>query len=408
MIQPLLVILICLLFAYILSELSKRLGLPRVVGQIAAGLILSIAIIKSFLFSVESLAILSFLANLGIILLFYYVGLETNFKVFTKNIKSSVIISVFNTLLPLILGFVLMRYFFNFEILPSLIVGISLSVSAQSVSIDILDELKLLKTKLGNMIVSAGAVDDTLELILVTMLLAVFNTAVSNLTITRLIIDSSIFILFIVFARLFLIPYSLKLFDREKSSTSRFMGSMIIVLLIASLSDFLGIGVFIGAIIAGVIVRQTIFKEVTIPNWEQHDIAKSTHIIAFGFLIPLFFVFVGVNTAINLILPNLMWIALFICIATVGTVGGTILAVKLNKGSFKEGMLLGWGLNPKGDIELAIIAMALNFSIITQSIYTSLVVMVLFTTIISPVIFKYLVKKYNVKKMKFGEVIKLN
>ena len=85
-------------------------------------------------------------------------------------------------------------------------------------------------------------------------------------------------------------------------------------------------------------------------------------------------------------------------IATVGTVGGTILAVKLNHGSFKEGLLVGWGLNPKGDVELAIITLALNFSIITQTIFTSLVMMILVTTIISPIVFKYLVSKYRIRQ----------
>jgi len=398
MVQPLFVILICLTLAYLTSELLRQLGLPRVVGQISAGLILGIGAVRSYLFNSESLDILSFLANLGIILMFYYVGLETNFKAFAKNLKGSILISIFNTSLPLIIGFLLMRYLFKFDTLPSLIVGISLSVSAQSISIDILEELKMLKSKLGNFIVSAGAVDDSIELMMVTVLLAVFHSAIASSTVQKLILDTLVFILFIIIARLLFIPYTLKFFVREKSSTSRFMVSMIIVLLIASLSEFLGMGLFIGAIIAGVIVRQTIFKEVTLPNWEEHDIARSTHIIAFGFLIPLFFVYIGLNTDVNLVLPNLPLIFLFVLIATVGTVGGTILAVKLNHGSFREGLLVGWGLNPKGDVELAIITLALNFSIITQTIFTSLVMMILVTTIISPIVFKYLVSEYRIRQ----------
>lgn len=393
--QTLLVIFICLVIAYLLSELSRSLGLPRVIGQVTAGFILSIGVIKSHLFSADSLEALTFLSKLGIILLFYYVGLETNFKAFTKNIKKSVMISIFNTSLPLILGYAVTRYVLGFEMLTSLIVGVSLSVSAQSVSIDILEELKILKTKLGGLIVSAGAIDDTIELLMVTILLSIFHSAISNLTVSKLILDIFIFITVIILIKLVFLPYTLKLFDREHSSTSRFMGSIIIVLLMASLSEFLGLGLMIGAIIAGIIVRQTIFKEVNIPDWEEHDIARSTHIIAFGFLIPLFFVSIGLNTNLSMIMPNLDIIGLFLLIATIGTVGGTIIATKLGGGKFKEGAILGWGLNPKGDVELVIMSLALEYLIITQQIYTALVITSIVTTIMSPIIFKQLLSRYT-------------
>lgn len=401
MIRPLLAILICLVLSYSLSELFKKIGLPRVVGQIIAGLILGIGVVKSYLFTLDSINILDFLANLGIILLFYYVGIETNFKAFTKNVKKSVLISIFNTTLPLIAGFLTAKYLLHFDLIPSLIIGVSLSVSAQSVSIDILEELKLLKSRLGNLIVTAGAVDDILEFLLITVLLTAFHATFANLTIFRLVIDVIIFMSVLLIARLIFVPYTLKFFDIEKSSTSRFMLSMMIVMIIALLSDYLGIGLFIGAIAAGIIVRQTILKEITIPNWEQHDISKSTHIIAFGFLIPLFFIKIGLNTDISMILPNLGLILVFITIAIAGTVGGTIIAIILNKGSFKEGLLLGWGLNPKGDIELAIIALALQYAAITQQIFTALVIMSLLTTIISPIVFKMLILRFRKEKELF-------
>ncbi|MBU1111880.1 MAG: cation:proton antiporter [archaeon] len=397
MVSTLVVILISLAFAYLLSEISKKIGLPRVVGQIIAGIILGIGLIKSYLFTPDNLDILAFLANLGIILLFYYVGLETNFKVLTKNAKKSILISLFNTSLPLILGFIVMRFIFNFDIIASIIVGVALSVSAQSVSIDLLEELKMLKSKLGSTIISAGAVDDAIELILVSILLSFFHIVISNLTPLRLMLDITIFIAIIVAARLWFLPFALKFFDRENSSTARFMGSLIIVLIIASLAEYLGVGTLIGAMVAGIIIRQTIFKEESIPNWEEHDMARSIHIIAFGFLIPLFFVWIGVNTDLSVLIENIWFIILLVLIAVVGTVGGTALAIKLNKGTWKEGFILGWGLNPKGDIELVIVALALEAGIITGSIFTSLVAMALITTIISPIVFKMLVSKKGKK-----------
>ncbi|MDP3734264.1 MAG: cation:proton antiporter, partial [Nanoarchaeota archaeon] len=181
--------------------------------------------------------------------------------------------------------------------------------------------------------------------------------------------------------------------DREKSSTARFTSSMIIVLLIATLSHVLGLGLLIGSMIAGIIVRQTIFKDDDIPDWEEHDIARSTHIIAFGFLIPLFFVWVGLNTNIDLIGGNIGLILVFILIAMGGIVGSTTLATLLTGGTLREGLTLGWGLNQKGDVELVISTIALKAGVITPQIFTSIVMMSLFINIVSPIVFKFIMKR---------------
>ncbi len=392
MVSPFVMILVALLLAFTISEVLKRiLGIPRVIGQVGAGIMLGITVFRSFLFNQENLDVLSFLANLGIILLFYYVGLETNLSVFKKNIKKSLSISLVNTTLPFLLGFVVMKFVFEFNTIISLIIGVALSVSAQSISIGMLEELKLVKSRLGETIISAGAVDDLIELVLVSILLSFFQLTITDVPRLNLFLGLVLFMVLIAAARLWFIPYTIKFFDREKSSTARFTGSLLIVLLIASLSELLGLGSIIGAMIAGIIVRQTIFKDVHIPDWEEHDIAKSIHIVAFGFLIPLFFIWVGLNTDISTISANVFFVVILIIIALLGTVGGTTIALLLNKGTFREGMIIGWGLTPKGDVELGIATLALKAGIITPAIFTALVVMALFTTLISPLMFKYLV-----------------
>ncbi|HLC51788.1 MAG TPA: cation:proton antiporter [Candidatus Nanoarchaeia archaeon] len=399
MINPLIFILISLGLAYFLAEIVKKLGLPRVVGQISAGLVLGIPLIRKYLSATDNLEILSFLANLGIVLLFYYVGLETDFRAVTKNIQQSVLISLFNTTIPLIIGFLMMKFLFEFSTLVSLIIGISLSVSAQSVSLDILEELKLIKSKIGSLIISAGAVDDAIEIILVGILFSIFHVAGSDLTLITLFVEIVIFLVIVVIARVWLIPYSLKFFDRQKSTTARFTGALLLVLLIASFAEFLGVGLLIGAMIAGILVKQTIFKDEKIPNWEEHDIAKSIHLISFGFLIPLFFVSVGLKVDFSSFIQEFWFVLLLLLISIIGTVGGSLIAVLIHHGKFKDGIILGWGLSPKGDVELVIATLALTNGIISINIFTSLVMMALLTTILSPIIFKKLLGIHKSKKL---------
>jgi len=237
-------------------------------------------------------------------------------------------------------------------------------------------------------------------LLLVTIILSVLHVAISHVSVLGLMLYIMAFIAIVIIARIWVVPRALKLFNKEKSSTARFTGSLIILLLIATLADFLQIGSFIGALVAGVIVRQTIFKETSIPNWQEHDIANSLHIIAFGFLIPIFFVWIGLRTDPALILPNYLLILVMFVISTLGTVFGSMLAVMADKGTFREGLIVGWGLNPKADVELVIASLALGASIISNSIFTALVFMSLITAIVSPIVFKRIVKKRVNKRKK--------
>ncbi len=395
--SPLLMILIALVLAFILSEIFKMLGLPRVVGQITAGIILGIGSIKMVVFSVENYEVLTFLANLGVILLFYYLGLELDLRSFAKHIKRSVTISLFKALTPLIAGFLIMKYALGFNALSSLMIGLALSAGAQSVSIDLLEELKMLKSKIGTMIVRVGVITDMFEIFIVAIILALFQMTVKQLTITTLALNILAFFVCIFFARIWFIPHFFR-FLGPKSSTARFMGAMIVVLLIVALSDFFGLGTLIGAIVAGILMRRSIYKDAKIPNWEEHDIARSIHIISFGFLIPLFFVWVGLMTDITLITQHYFYVILFVIIVLLFGVGGTLLGVLLSKGKFKEGIILGFGLTPKGDIGFVIGALAFEAGIISEQIFTSLILMALIVTIISPIIFNKLVLKYVKKR----------
>lgn len=388
-----LMILVCLLLAFIFSELFTKLGLPRVVGQICAGLFLGVGFIRDFLFTSENLSVLNFLANLGIILLFYYIGMESNLKIFSKNIKNSLVISVFKTVFPFISGFFVSRYLLGFGDVSSLFIAVFLAAGAQSVSVDILEELNILKSKLGNTIISVGIITDIIEFAIMTILLSVLQISSSNLSILNFIFYLVLFVSFLIFARFFMIKYILKIFDREHSSTARFTAALIILLIIVSLTEFLSIGALIGALAAGLVIRQTIYKDINIPNFEERDMAKSIHIIAFGFLIPLFFVWVGLNTDVLSVFDNLLNVSVFTLVALVSILGGVVLAVLFLKGSFKEGIILGFGLSPKGDIGFVLGALALENGIINDQVFSSLVVMALFITLISPICFKYFVSK---------------
>jgi Kef-type K+ transport system membrane component KefB len=388
------VILVVLVTAYLLSELFKHFGLPRVLGQILAGIFLGIPVFKNYLFDASTLSVFEFLTNIGIILLFFFVGLEINIRDFQRNAKESAMISIFNTVMPLFLGFIVSRALFDFDNLTSLIIGIALAVSSQAISLDILEEAKLLKSKIGNLIMTSGTVDDVFELIAISTVLVIFEAALQGqASIYNLLFNILVFTAMILLFRVTLIPFALRNFERDRSHAVLFMGALIIVLFMAYLSQIFGVSSLIGALVAGMLVRHTLVTSDRKP-WEKNNISHSIHVISFGFLIPIFFVNVGLQTNIQMITSN-FWLAFVLLVVDiVGTLTGTIIGVRLSKGTFTEGMIVGWAITPKGDTELVIASLALAAGLITVSVYTAIITVAIASTFIAPIVFKLLIKHH--------------
>src|SRR3989338_5873831 len=129
----------------------------------------------------------------------------------------------------------------------------------------------------------------------------------------------------VILFRIFLMPLALKIFEKDKSQATLFMGALIIVLLMAYLSELLGIGSLIGALIAGILVRQTLLTGEDRKPWRKNEISHSIHMVSFGFLIPLFFVNVGLNTDISLLSSNIFLVIVLIIIDILGTLIGTVI-----------------------------------------------------------------------------------
>ena len=199
----------------------------------------------------------------------------------------------------------------------------------------------------------------------------------------------------IIASRILLIPFALKVFEKEKSKSALFMGALIIVLLMSYLSELFGISSLIGALIAGILVRQTLLSGEDRRPWEKNEISHSIYIISFGFFIPLFFVNVGINTSISAVSSNFLLILVLVVINLLGTLIGTVIGVLISKGSLKEGLIVGFGVMPKGDTELVIATLALNKSLITTDIYTAIVAVAIASTFIAPIVFKFLIRRHK-------------
>lgn len=389
------IVLICLLSMFVVAELLRRLAIPRVVGQVIAGMIFGIPIIKNLVFTSEGLSVISFLADIGVIVLLFFVGLQINFRQIGKNVLPSAGVSLFNTGLPLILGFIASKYFFHLNNAQSLIIGVCMSVSAAAIALDLMEEFGKLRTRLGAFIVTAGTFDDIVELLLITIILAFLETAIKKTSIVQLFFGIIIFAAVALAFRLWIIPAVLNLIERQPERAFIFTGALVITLVMAVVAEIAGVGALIGALFSGMIIRQVLMRDIGHKPWERAEITHTIHTIAFGFLVPFFFFHIGMQANLLQIWDNIGFGIVITILAIFGTVFGSNLGYYLVNRNWEEGRIVGWAMNAKGDTELIIADLAMAAGVINGAIYSSLIFMALVSTLISPYVLKRLLLKHK-------------
>ncbi len=381
------VIAIVLGTAFLFNELFKKLNLPPVVGQIVGGLILGIPLLRELIFqSSQATEIVDLLATLGILFLLLLVGLQIDIEKIRESSKEAVLISLCAALVPLILGFLFLRLM-GYSVIASLVFGGALSVTAEGTTVKVLMDSNMLNTKLGAITVSAGAIDDIFEVIFLSMVTVVgFGGSIYQLVylpIEFLVFAAVTFILFRIVTNL------LQRVERKETDVELFSLVIIFVLMIASLSEALEIGYLLGAIISGFLLQVSMKH---LKKKLEEEIIIATKLITLAFVVPFFFVNIGLNFNYDYLAGNLLLLLATIVIAFLGKIIGTIIVKPFSKMSLKQLYLIGWGMNSRGAVELVIALLALNHGLISQEVFSALVAMAIVTTLVFPFVLEHEIK----------------
>lgn len=404
MINILLILAIYLVVSFIFSEIFFRLKYPRVIGYILAGIFLGYPFFSGLFFPEGNFSLalgrndpsamaIDLLSNLGIIFLLLLTGLEINIEKLRKCSREVILIAFFAALVPFLLGFFLML-FLGQSLLVAFIVGAALALTAEGTKDMVLMELRKVNSRVGEIMIGAGAVDDVFGTLFLAVILIIAKTqALGFSEVSELFLLLIDFLAFVVLSYLIfkILPSLVRFIQKEKSEVSEFTIIIIIGLLIAIISEKLGLGTIIGALIAGIILQLAI-KDIK----EEKKMVKDLKIITLGLVIPFFFISVGLKfwsfEIQQFLLNDLLLFVLIILIATVGKIFGSLIVKPLTSLSLKQLYLIGWGMNSRGAIELVIAMVAYPF--IPGKIFSAIVVMAIFTTLIFPVFLRRYIKKY--------------
>ena len=371
---------IVLIIAFIFGELFKRIGLPTVIGQIIAGLMFGLPFFENLFFDNSStLLIIEFLATLGILLLLFLAGLEIEIDKIKENSKDSILISLSSALVPFSLGFLFIRLVFpQYGLLTALIFGGAMMVTSEGTKVKVLMDLNSLNTRLGAIMLSAGAIDDIFEVLFLSIVVILAKGGGTILDFALVPLEIIIFLV-IAFLCFKVISKVLQYLDKiPGEDTALFSVVMIFVLVLAALSESLNVGYLVGAILGGFLLQSSM-KGISEKN--KRKMINVIKLIALGFVVPFFFVNVGIVLDLNSLFSNTPLIIATLIIAFSGTMIGTLIIKPVSKLSWKQLYYIGWAMNSRGAAELVIALVALQYGLIPMEIFSALVAMSIITTL---------------------------
>ena len=387
MLSTIMVIVVVLGTAFLFNELFKKLRLPPVVGQIIGGLILGIPLLKAFVFQGSTATeIVDLLAVLGILFLLLLVGLEIDLEKIRQSSKEAVLISLSAAIVPLTLGFLFLRLL-GYSVIAALVFGGALSVTAEGTTVKVLMDANALNTKLGAVIVSAGAIDDIFEVLFLSMVtIVVFGGSLVQLVYLPLEFLIFVVITFLLFR---LVSKVLQRIERSGNDVELFSLVIIFVLVVSSLSEAFEMGYLLGAIISGFLLQVSLKR---LRKKDEEETITATRLITLAFVVPFFFVNIGLNFNYDYLLSNLPLLVFTVAIAFLGKIIGTMIVKPFSKLNIKQLYLIGWGMNSRGAVELVIALLALNHGLIAQEVFSALVAMAIITTFVFPFVLQHQIR----------------
>jgi Kef-type K+ transport system membrane component KefB len=379
-------IILILLVAWLLGDLFQRLRLPRLLGELVAGLLLG----PPLLGWVQPQEGLTILADLGVFFLMFYSGMEMDPRELLEHFWISLAVAIGGFILPFAGGYAV-AVWFGATTFQALFIAMGLSVTAIAVQARVLQEMEIHHSKVGHIIIGAAIVDDILALVTFSVLTGLAKTgSLDPASILILVGKVVAFFCGTILAGQFLLPrLTRRLKDREAKG---FTFALITALIMGYLAEMVGLHLIIGAFLAGQFVR----KEVIEPGLYQKLNDRFFNII-YGFLGPIFFVSLSFEVTFNLRADDWFFLAAVVGVAVIGKVVGCGLPVLLFRRGWREALVIGLGMNGRGAVELIVAKGIIILSVpllaqgiigsplLTEAQFTILILMAFITTLIAPV-----------------------
>lgn len=380
----LLFVAIILLSTKIFSLLSQKVNMPQVVGALLVGVLLG----PSCLNILHETDFLTKSAEIGVIFLMFLTGLDTDFDDLKATGKSSVIIAFVGVLIPLGSGFLTYYLFFHGQrpdtmiFLESAFVGIVLTATSVSITVETLREMGKLKGKMGTSILGAAVIDDILGIIALTV---ITSFTVPGVDIMVVLLKILLFFVFIAVCGFFVFRLFRKLEIVYGTKRRVAIYAVAFCLLLSYISEvYFGVADITGAYFAGLILCNV--------TETKSYITSKINITSYMFFTPIFFASIGIKTVITGMSQELILFTLaLLIVAILSKIVGCGLGAKICGFSNMDSLAIGVGMISRGEVALIVAQKGEQAGLISPTLFPAIVLVVIVTTLITPILLKAVV-----------------
>lgn len=373
---------IIIIAAKLLGLGAKKLKAPQVAGQIVAGLLIG----PSVLGLVGESEFLSIMAEIGVVLLMFSAGLETNLKELIKTGPVAFCVACAGVAVPLLGGFLLYSCFYGFapigseEFFSAVFTGTILTATSVSITVQTLRELGHLKGKLGTLITSAAIIDDVIGIIVLTFVIGFKDADAKPMDV---VLKTLLFIVFALCVGV-LIYFLFKYLDKKFFHQRRIpIFGLALCFGMAYCADaFFGIADITGAYVAGIILCNL---------RDAEYIAGKMDISSYMLFGPVFFASIGLKTTLDGFTLELLWFSLaFVLVGLITKIVGCGAVAKLFRYNLKDSLKIGIGMMTRGEVALIVAQKGLASGLVAPEMFTSVILLIIVSSIVSPILLKLL------------------
>jgi Kef-type K+ transport system membrane component KefB len=362
------------LAAKVFGEIAERIGQPAVLGELVGGVIVGV----SGLHLVDPHDVtIHLLSQLGVILLLFLIGLETDLKRLLSVGGSAATVAVVGVALPFIGGFAF-GYALGFRVIVAALLGASLTATSVGITARVLSDLGHLEDAESQVILGAAVVDDIIGLVLLTIISTLAEGGeVSAMGIGRIVVVAFGFVILAIVIGSQLAPYLIRIIEKLDVARGLFYGALIFALALAYIASRVGSAVIIGSFAAGLVLAST--KKGEDIEHDVYDVAQ--------FFIPIFFVVVGAAVDLHSLNPmhaeSRMFLMVGLALTGIGIVGKVLAGfAALQRGLSRT--IIGVGMIPRGEVGLIFAQIGLSTKLLTPGLYSAVALMIILTTFVTP------------------------
>ncbi|MFQ4144226.1 cation:proton antiporter [Chlorogloeopsis sp. ULAP02] len=414
-------VLISLIVIYLASivgaEICARLNMPPVLGQLLGGLVVGISafhllvfpegggdssnsLIINFLIATTGLSldgaaifqinseVISVLAEIGVVILLFEIGLESDLKELLKVGPYSAIVALVGVAAPFFGGTLGLVYLFGIPTVPAIFAGAALTATSIGITAKVLAELQYLNRKEGQIIIGAAVLDDVLGIIILAIVASLAKTGEVELTnVVYLIISAVAFLVGAVLLGRLFNPYFVKIVDELRTRGQLLIPALIFAFALSYIATAIQLEAILGAFTAGLVLAET----------QKCQALKNQIIPIADILVPVFFVVVSAKTNIGVLNPFVpenregLMIAVFLILIAI--VGKVISGFTVFDQEETNRLAIGIGMIPRGEVGLVFAGIGSTTGVLSGSLDAAIIVMVILTTFLAPPLLSFVFQK---------------